>query len=196
MKSAGESHPHLNRGDVQSWVRLFFPTVPSVNVPSLGAGDTQVLAGQGTGDPIVAEVSTFGFTAMQMQLDGDDFHWLIDTPCNLDTSAPVKVSVVWSTDSVTATESGLWKVLYNVQAFGSALAAAATALDTVIVDDLCVGVAYALQKTEAGIINPGKLDPSKMIHILAELDTSTGLNPAADAVFLHGIMIEYLRKLL
>ena len=192
MKAGGD-FPHSNRGDVAEWVRVFLPTVPAVLVPSLGVGDTQVLTGQGAGDPIVDEVNSLGFTGISIGAAGDDFHWLWDIPFNLSTEAPVKISAVWSSSSADTAEGLTWKILYHQTAFGAAHAAAATALDTAIADDMCIS-AYALQKTEAGLINSATLDPAKMLHILCECDAAVGaMNLGTDVVFLHGIMIEYLR---
>lgn len=193
MKAAGE-HPHLNRSDVASWVRQFLPAVPSIIVPSLGVGDTQVLGGVGAGDPVLAEINSLGITGLQIEAAGDDFHWLWMPPSNLDTSAPVKVSAIWTSNSTTTTQTATWKVLYGQDTFNSgAMAAAATALDTAIAADNCLGTAYVLQQSPEGLIGPGDIDPAKMMHILCELDAVSGLNPASDVVFLVGIMIEYLR---
>jgi len=192
MRSGGD-FPHVNRGDVAEWVRVFLPCVPSIAVGPAGA-EAQVQITLGAGTPVVTDVNALGFGGVQPGADGEDYHWLTDIPFNLSTEAPVKISAVWSTDSVDVAESALWKILYAQFAFGEALAAAATALDTAIADDPCEGVAYAIQKTEAGLIDSATLDPAKMLHILCELDTSSGgLAPGADVVILHGIMIEYLR---
>lgn len=186
MRAGGE-FPHLNRGDVQEWVREFLPCVPTVDVASL--------AGVGAGDPVTGEVNSLGISGIQIEAAGDDYHWLWRPPAQISTEAPVKIYAIWASSSTDTAEGATWKVLYNQDTFNSgAMAAAATALDTAIADDMCLGTAYVMQKTAAGLIDSAKIDPAKMMHILCELDAVVGtLNPAADTVFLLGIEIEYLR---
>lgn len=195
MRAGGQEYPHLNRGDVAEWVRVFLPAVPSVTVPSLGAGDTQVLAGQGEGNPVIDEVNSLGLCGVKIEAAGDDFQWLWDTPFNLATVAPVKVYALWSSSSTDVAEGLTWKIMYAQPTFDSgAMAVPSTVLDTVIANDMCLGTAYVLQKTAAGLINPAKLDPAKMTQIICECDAAVGtMNLGTDVVFLHGIMIEYLR---
>jgi hypothetical protein len=175
----------MGHPEVDDWVRKFFPAIPSVDVASL--------AGVGAGDPVVAEVNSLGLSGIQLEAAGDDFHWLIPVPDEMAVGLPMKISALWTTDATTTTETATFKALYKAIAFGEALAAADVALDTVITADAVDDTAYGLQESPQGVINGGNMSKGEMLHILMELDAVSGLNPAADVVFLLGIFIEYIR---
>lgn len=158
-------------------------------------GTATTLQGLGVGDPTTAEVNSLGFGATQMEAAGDDIHMIVPLPDNICINCQIKMSVAWSTNDVTpTTDTATWKILYAPIAAGEALSAASTALDTVITADAISGVSYGLQETPQGIINAGTLSRGDTLHILAELDAVSGLNPGSDVVFFHGIYIEYVRE--
>jgi hypothetical protein len=178
--------PHHNRSDVNATVKTFIPW---------NQFDIITTAAPGAGDPALAEINSLGLVGIQMASTGDDAHVLIPLPDNICVDCQIKFSVLWSTDSTTTTEGVTWKVLYNEGALGSALAAAATALDTVITSDSPLGTAYMLNETPQGVIAAGTVDRNDILHVLAETDAfSGGMDPASDIVFLHGIFMEYTRE--
>lgn len=162
--------------------------------PAVTAGTpTVALKAVGAGDPPISEVSTFGFSAVQMEAAGDDCRLLIPVPDNMALSQQMKVSVAWSTDSVTTTQTATWKVLFKAIAAGEALAAPTTALDTVIAADAVDDTAYGFQETPQGVINGATFEKGDIIAMLLELDAVSVLNPASDKVYCHGVFIEYIR---
>lgn len=182
--------PHHNSNDVDDWVKVLVQP----NVTTFAADSSQLVA-FGSGNPEISEVNSLGFGAVKMSAAGDDVHMIVPLPDNICVSCPIKVSVAWSTNDTTpATDTATWKVLYSATALGEAFSAATTALNTAIAADAISGVAYGLQETPQGVISANVLSRGDTLHILAELDAVSGLNPASDVVFLHGVYIEYVRE--
>ena len=177
--------PHQNRADIKSTVKVF--------VPYTGF-HTRADASVGAGDPVTAEINSLGLVGIQMEAAGDDAHILWPIPDNLCINCPIKISVLWSTNSTTTTQTATWKILYKRLALGDGLAAAATDLNTTITADSVLGTAYGLNETPQGVITSGTLSRGDILHLLAELDAVSGLNPAVSGVYFHGIYIEYVRE--
>ena len=177
--------PHHNRADVKSTVKMFIPYT---------SFHTRADASVGAGDPVTAEINSLGIVGVQMEAAGDDAHTLLPLPDNICVSCPIKISVLWSTNSTTTTQTATWKILYKRLALGDGLAAAATDLDTTITADSVLGTAYGLNETPQGVITAGTLTRGDTLHLLAELDAVSGLNPAVSGVYFHGIYVEYVRE--
>lgn len=183
--------PHQNSKNFASTIKVFVPyTDLSFGVNTNSA----ILDTLGVGTAKVQEVNSLGFAGVQMTAAAQDVHMILPIPSNMCVACQLKVSVAWSTSSTTTSQTATWKVLYSAIAAGEALAVAGTALDTAIVADSVTSVAYALQETPQGIIVSNTLSRSDMLHILVELDAVSGLNPASDTVFLHGVYLEYTRE--
>lgn len=177
--------PHHNSVDVSATVKEFIPYTDFHTISS---------ASIGAGDPVLAEINSLGIAAIQMEAAGDDAHILIPLPNNICVDCPIKISILWSTTSTTTTQTATWKILYNKKALGQGLAAAATALDTAVAADSVLSTAYGLNETPQGVINAGTFSRGDIVHLLAELDAVSGLNPAVSGVYFHGIYFEYVRE--
>ncbi len=177
--------PHHNRSDVASTVKQFIPFTEFHYMNT---------AGVGAGDPLLAEANSLGLVGIRMEATGDDAHILIPIPSNICVDCPIKMSVLWSTNATNTSHTATWKVLYNEGGVGQALAAPATAADTVITADAELATSYMLNETSQAVINSGLFDRGDIIHLLAELNNVSGLNPATSIVFLHGLYFEYTRE--
>lgn len=177
--------PHNNRADVKNTVKIFIPYTDF---------HTDSDSSVGAGDPVLTEINSLGVMGIQMEAAGDDAHILLPLPDNICVNCPIKISVLWSTNSTTTTQTATWKILYKRLALGDGLAAAATDLNTTITADSVLGTAYGLNETAQGVITAGTLSRGDVLHLLAELDAVSGLNPAVSGVYFHGIYIEYVRE--
>ncbi len=153
--------------------------------------------GSHTGAPISKEISTFGINGILLDTAGDMVCHDSIIPYDVDLQKDIKVRVVWCSGSTDTADTVTWIANYlalspNV----TTLATPSTALDTVIApQDVPVATAYALCKTQWGIIKGGSIaDTAEHWAWLVEMDAfDVGL--AEDKFFL-GLEIAYTpRKL-
>lgn len=134
-------------------------------------GAAGVSVGANTGAPVQQEISTFGIVSVLMDTAGDviDHNWSL--PADLDINKNIYFRLHWTSGSATTADTIDWKVFYKpIVPNSTTIAAASTALDTVIAQDTVVG-AYTWQTTEWGILNAGTLahDVEKLM-LQVELD--------------------------
>lgn len=147
--------------------------------------------------PKLVEIGTTGLIGLQMLTAGDDVRHVMRVPSHWDRHHDIKARVIWATESVTTTDGLTWKILYGeLTPNSSAVAAPATALDTVIAEQLVsVAVAKTMYRTAAGIIVAKSIaDAALYLSFLVEADAQTG-NPLSDGVYLLGVEFEYTPKL-
>lgn len=142
----------------------------------------------GTGTPNLEQINSLGIVGTRIDATGDacDHLWCVPKDFNVDTN--IKFEVVWTTNSVDTSETATWKVQYSASADGEALAAASTSLDEVISADTVLG-AYKIHIAPYGAIFGGNLQHGDLVHLKVSLDSVSGLNPAADTVYILGILI-------
>jgi hypothetical protein len=128
-----------------------------------------------------------------MDTAGDLLDHMMKLPYDLDVNKLVRFRVNWTSGSSTTADTIGWKVFYkelipNV----TTIAAASTALSTVIPSDTVVG-AYTDQWTEYGILNAGAISPlAESWTLQVELDAfAAGLT---EDKFLLGLEIVYSPK--
>lgn len=115
--------------------------------------------GSHTGAPVTKEISTFGFNGVLLDTATDMVCTDAPIPADLDPQKDIKARVVWCSGSTDVTDTVTWIAKYlalspNV----TALATPATALDTAIAaQDVPVATAYALCKTQWGVIKGGTI---------------------------------------
>lgn len=168
-------------------------TTAAVNEGGAASHGVGVLwAGTHTGAPISKEISTFGINGMLLDTAGDMVATDCIIPYDLDPAKDVKCRVVWCSGSTDTADTVTWIVTYNAQVPNvTALQEPAAALDTTIAaDDVPVATAYALCKTEWGIIKGGTIsDLAEHWTWLVEMDAfDAGL---AEDKFLLGLEIAY-----
>lgn len=176
-------------------------TTSPVGVPTLTgtavAIDT-LLQSAGAGNPLYVENGTLGLMAFLMNTNGDDARFFGRIPGDFDRRQPLKVRTVFSTQSLTAADTIVWKFLYKTLIAGTtAIAAPATALDTAIASTTVVGTADVLQVSPWGVINANKIASGNGAPehwaFIAEMDTkAVGLS---ENIHFYGLEFEYTRKL-
>ena len=160
-----------------------------------GVQNGEALVGLDVGAPQIAEVSTFGFGGVEIAAAGDSLTTLdLWLPPHFDPEQEIGVRVLWTTNgAVAASDAITWLVTYKQSDVGEALAAPATALDTVIASASPVTTTLLLRRTARGIINANKFDYTARQGALAwnvEADVLTGFS--ADEVVFLALELDYV----
>ena len=130
--------------------------IPIANFTGI-LGAAGVSVGANTGAPVQQEISTFGVVSILMDTAGDviDTNWSL--PYDVDIKKDISFRVHWTSGSATTADTIDWKVFYKaIVPDSTTIAAASTALDTVIAQDTVVG-AYTWQATAWGVLKGGTL---------------------------------------
>lgn len=145
----------------------------------------------GVGNAVLSEISTFGLAGLLMNTASYDVAHLMQIPPHWDRNFPIRVRVVWTSAAASSGAKRVtWKVMTKTLAFGTTvLAAAATVLSTLIVEQTPSGTAYILEATNKGVIDKTTLTAT-MTHLafLVELQALTSF---ADDKWLIGVEFEY-----
>jgi hypothetical protein len=175
---------------------MSFTGLTTIAINEGGAGNYAAgatFAGTGAGAPITKEISTFGMNGVLMDTDGDVLDHYLRLPWDVDLKRDIKFRVHWTSGSATTADTIDWKVFYlGLVPNSTTIAAATTALDTVIAQDTVVG-AYADQVTEWGILKGDTLGQNvEALTIQVEMDTfAVGLT---EDKFLLGLEMAYTPK--
>lgn len=118
-----------------------------------------VPTGLGTGGVVMAQINSLSALS-GIQIDaagadatGDEIHWWMTVPYDMDIRHPLRLRVLWTSGSSTAADDVAFVAMYTpIVIHDTAIVAAATALNTVIPSDLVTG-AWDLQATGWGIAN-------------------------------------------
>ena len=156
-------------------------------------GAAGVSAGTGPGAPVQQEISTFGLNAVLMDTAADALDHNLHLPYDVDRNRPIKFRVHWTSGSSTTADTITWKVFYlAIVPDSTTIAAATTALDTVIAQDTVIG-AYTYQVTDYGAIAAGTLGPTvEALALQVEMDAfAAGLT---EDKFLLGLEMLYTPK--
>lgn len=147
--------------------RLYIP-VPNFS-GILGAAGVSV--GAGGGAPVQQEISTFGIVSILMDTAGDLLDHNLQMPHDIDIAKDIRFRVHWTSGSATTADTITWKVFYlPIVPNTTTIAAASTALTTVIAEDTVAG-AYIWQATEWGILKGGTLAANvEALMLQVELD--------------------------
>lgn len=147
--------------------RLYIP-VPSFS-GILGAAGVSV--GASTGAAVQQEISTFGIVSILMDTAGDVLDHNLQLPPDIDIAKDIRFRVHWTSGSATTADTITWKVFYlPIVPNTTTIAAASTALTTVIAEDTVAG-AYIWQATEWGILKGGTLAANvEALMLQVELD--------------------------
>ena len=116
--------------------------------------------GSHTGAPISKEISTFGINGVLLDTATDMVCTDAPIPGDLDPQKDIRARVVWCSGSTDITDTVTWVAKYLAMVPNvTALATPATALDTTIAaQDVPVATAYALCKTQWGVIKGGTIN--------------------------------------
>lgn len=149
-------------------------------------------AGIAAGDPVFAELSTFGISGISIHDAGDMVAHAWMAPYDLDITKQIRFRVWWTQTSTTATDSVDWIVTYTkVVEESTVLVAPVTALDTVVpLADLSSGTAYQMQATDFGVIAKNTLTATTaFLNLNVEADAIGTFS--ADEVLFMGLEVRY-----
>ena len=145
--------------------------------------------------PGMNEIGALGFMGMPMTANDSVSH-VMGFPSFWDIRKEIGVRVHWTADiggAAVATDAAEWLVVFDQVDADEALAAPATALNTVIANDVYGSTTDAIYKiTERGIINANVFDVSALDGLFAfnvELQAVTTFS--GDEVNLLGIAFDY-----
>ena len=161
-------------------------------------GASIVLDGFGTGAPVVAQVSSFGYGSYKMEVGDMLACGVQDFLPGVDVTEPIGVRVRWLEGATPeATDDVTWVVLHDLADAGEAIVEPATALDTVIANHEPGGTtALIYRRTSRGIINANTFDETAKTGFLSfriEADVVNGYS-AGEIRFL-GLELDYLPEL-
>ena len=151
----------------------------------------------GAGNPIEDTVTGEDWSGLRMQAAGDTARSMVMLPYDLDPRAAVGCRVHWTHGSATAADTIDWVVTYQQRREDEIIAAAATALNTVVAQDTVgAGLAHAWKRTARGIINANTLTfagdnvTTLGLSMAIEMD-GTAIDLAAEGVWLLGLELDY-----
>lgn len=153
-----------------------------------------VFVSVGAGAPIFQEVSTFGINGCLLDSDADEVSHLMRIPTKWDRDNNIYVRFIFATESATAADTILWKFLYGLFTPGTdALAAPATALDTVLASQTVKGTTRTLERSVvAGVLNGGTIPDADLYMAFTCIKVSdVGI---AESIFFLGVEFEYTEK--
>lgn len=133
--------------------RIYIPVPAFTGI--IGAAGVSV--GANTGAAVQQEISTFGIVSILMDTAGDVIDHNMQLPHDVDINKHIYFRVHWTSGSSTTADTIDWKVFYKaIVPDSTTIAAASTALDTVIAQDTVIG-AYTWQTTAWGVLKGGTL---------------------------------------
>ena len=181
--------PHHNNNDVDDTLRVFIPyTAFSLNSTS-GA-----LASFTSSAAVVNYITTQAVAGIKITGSGQSIPLMMQLPDNLCVDCQVKVSVVWSTNSLNTNNTATWQVLYSDVPLLGPFKEQTDALNTAITSDTVDNNAFGFNETPLGIINASTFTRGDAINILASLLSTSGLDPFNDTILFHGINLYYVRE--
>lgn len=149
------------------------------------------------GAVVAQEISTTNLGAPLMEAADDQLSHNMVVPQEWDPNYPLKFSVNWTHGSSTTGDSVTWLVLCDFKAENVALAAASTALDTVIADDNVV-TQWGNQWTPQGIKNANWLTRAQVdsgrYQMVLSIEAAVLTDITEDIHFL-GLEIEFTRRM-
>lgn len=158
----------------QCFTGLDYEATTANDIKSIGAGAAN--------DTSVIEIGTSGVTGLKMTAAGNSVMHLFALPRTFDPKHRLRARLHWSSGSTDTADTIDWKILYTPIVYNvTAIAAPATALDTVIPrDTVPVATANAHCVTEWGSIRPNKFaDNVEALLIEMEMDAfAAGLSEA------------------
>ena len=175
-----------------------YSTHTGTGTTASGSAAGSGFVGMDDGAPVVGEISSFGIGGIQIAAAGDKMSvCLLDLLPDIDVAQEIGVRVLWVNNGVVATsDSVTWLVTYDQVDVGEAMAAASTALDTVIAaQSPSATTTLILKKTSRGIINAATFDNTARaggITFSVEADVLSGFS-ANEVVFL-GLEIDYIPR--
>lgn len=116
---------------------------------------------------------------------------------DLNVDGEVKISVVWSTDTGSTSDTVTFIPTFSAITLESDTLTAAqshTAISAAIGADTASGTANTVQETPQGTINGGTLTDGDLFLINLEIDAVVSMTLGTDAMHIYGIFVEYVQK--
>lgn len=150
-------------------------------------------ASAGAGNPYMTEIGSLGLAGMLMAAAADDVRHTMIVPSHWNRHHDIGVRVIWSSEAAAVGDRDVtWKFLYLELTPGTtALAAPATALDTVITAQAPAGTAKVIERGNQGIIAANSIaDAALYWSFLVEMDAIDAA--FTENVYLLGVEFEYV----
>lgn len=164
--------------------RVFLPAVEGGGIIATSP------VGLHTGAPVYAEMHNTGVGAIKFEAAGDEFVHLWPIPSDCDVDNDIYARTVYTTDETGDGVTVDFILTYHDITNDETLAAADTALDTVIANDTTDrGAPMALYKTAWGIIDSAKVIAEDFLVLETEINAFTPI--AATFIWYLGLEIEY-----
>jgi hypothetical protein len=184
--------------DGASGARLLFVSPTNADGATLGGvSSSEALVGMDDGAPLITEISTFGVGGIEIAAAGDSVSTIdLVTPVLIDPTYEIGVRVLFTANVGTpgATDAVTWLVTYKQFDIDEVMAAAATALDTVIAS--CVPgetAGYKLHTTSRGIISANKFDyTAKKGGLIWNVEADVVTNYSANEPVFLALEIDYM----
>lgn len=155
------------------------------------------LASIDTNSPNSAEVSTFGYSGLELATTDAMACLELELPTIADPREEIGVRVLWTTNgAVAASDTVTWVVTYDQADVGEALAAPATALDTAITAANPSTTTLLLRRSPRGIISANKFDWTARQGVISFKVVSTLGGFEVDEVVFLGLEFDYMPKFL
>lgn len=145
---------------------------------------------------VIKELPTLGISGLLMTADNDIVYNFMRIPSDWDRQQPIKVRVIWCSNSTDTThDAATWVFSYEQITLGTTnIAAVNDALDTAIaIDYVEKATAYVPQATPWGVINPKTIaDAAEYMEFSVKMATNTH---SIGAIYCFGVEFEYSPKL-
>jgi len=193
--------PHTHDYDIEKYKEIYLPLQGFASFGVAGATDgTDALdsfGNAGTDAATMTEAGSSTISGFRFVDAGTDISVLLPIPYDMDIKSEMKVSVLWSSDQTTTTDTVTWKILYTELTMNTtALAIGATALSTAITADTNVAAANAIQQTAWGVLNGNTLTHGRSLVLTLECDAVSGATLSSDKIIAYGLVIRYVRRAL
>src|SRR3990167_3511521 len=140
--------------------------------------------------PISAFNGVVGNGVWQPASTGDTVTYVLYDD-KIDVASAVNVSVLWSTNNTTTTNSATFRALYSALTLNTtAVSVGGTALDTTITSDAPVSTANALLETPQGVLAAGTLTDGQALSLALNVSAVSGLTLGAassDRICVYGV---------
>lgn len=145
-------------------------------------------AGISAGNPVFQEISTFGYSGIQINQAADSISHAFMVPYDLDITKQVRFRVWWSKNSTDA-DAETATIVYKQLAEGGTLIAPATVLDTAVPSYTFSTTANAIEATGFGVINRNTILNTTAFLLLDVASSMT--NASANEISIMGLEVRY-----
>lgn len=152
-----------------------------------------MVPGAHAGAPAIEEISTFGYSGLELAANSDAWCRLIPVPSDVDPAFELGFRVGWTAND-TATPTILFTVQLDFKAAGAALITPATALSTILTADELT-VAYGWEMSPRGVKNKDFLTrqqiENRAVMLIEVIATTIHTGITAGNAWFFGVEMDY-----